>query len=82
MKLQMRHRLYSKIPKGSAKTLHPFLLRPALLARSARRRRRTAAGETGLIDGIRAGLAEAQAQIGYHRRHSELSELKARLAAA
>lgn len=49
-----------------AGTTH-FLPR-ALLARAAHRRRRTAAGETGLIEGIRADLAEVEDIAGEEMR--------------
>ena len=54
----------------------------ALLARVAHRRRRTAAGETGLIEGIRADLAEVEDIAGEEMRLylTDLALERARLA--
>jgi hypothetical protein len=57
-------------------------LRQALLARAAHRRRRAAAGETGLIEGIRTDLAEVEDIAGEEMRlHlTDLALERARLA--
>ena len=58
------------------------LLPPALLARAAHRRRRAAAGETDLIEGIRADLAEVEDIAGDEMRLylTDLALERARLA--